>query len=113
MATFKFAKATYQSGKFARPAALKRAAELGATVMIESEIFGDGKSSAFAMRVFDVETGQPILRQQRVLPSPDANFEVAQALVAELEVQLPEKIAANTTKVKPVEAELPTASSGK
>jgi hypothetical protein len=113
MATFKFARATYQPGQMARKTALKRAAELGASVMIESEILGMGKSSALAMRVIDVATGQPILRQQRVLTSPDANFEAAQALVAELEAQLPEKIASNGTKATPVQAELPTASSDK
>lgn len=109
MATFKFARASYQPGTLDRKAAIKRAGELGAQVLIECEILGDKASSALAMRVVDVTTGQPILRQQRVLENADANFEAAQALVAELETTLPEKLATNIKKETPMQTELPTA----
>jgi hypothetical protein len=109
LATFKFARASYQPGNLNRKAALKRASELHAQVLVECEILGDKSSSALAMRVIDVATGQPILRQQRVLANHDANFEAAQALVAELETTLPEKLTVIVQKEKPVQSELPTA----
>jgi hypothetical protein len=109
MATFKFARASYQPGKLDRKKAIARANELNAQVLVESEILGDKKSSALALRVIDVSTGQPILRQQRVLDD-DTDFKAAQALVAELETTLPEKLAAIEPKTKPIQTlELPTA----
>lgn len=112
LATFKFARASYQPGRLDRKAALKRATELGAQVLVESEILGDSKSSALAMRVIDVSTGQPILRSQKVLANKDASFEAAQALVAELETTLPEKLSITQHKSEPVEQGLPTAKNG-
>lgn len=112
LATFKFAKASYQPGKLSRKAAIKRANEIGAAVIIESEVLGMGKSSALAMRVIDVKTGAPILRQQQVLANPDANFEAAQLLLATLQTELPEKLGAMQAKEPEGKAtETPTAKS--
>jgi hypothetical protein len=110
LATFEFARASYQPGASSRKAAIARAAEIGASVIIESEILGMGKSAAFAMRVLDAKTGAPIFREQRVLASPDANFEAAQQLIAELQTKLPEKLAgAGAAKGTPQPDPVPTA----
>jgi hypothetical protein len=92
LATFKFAKASYQAGNLSRQTAMKRASEIGAQVIIESEVLGMGKSTALAMRVVDAKTGNPILREQRVLATPDGSFEAAQQLLVQLETELPEKL---------------------
>jgi hypothetical protein len=92
LATFKFAKASYQPGTMSRQTAMKRAKEIGAQVIIESEVLGMGKSSALAMRVIDAKTGNPILRDQRVLQDPDGGFAAAHELLAALETALPEKL---------------------
>lgn len=111
-ATFKFAKASYQPGRMSRKRALERAAQLGAQVIIESEVLGMEKSYALAMRVIDAKTGAPIMRSQRVLAGPEASFEAAQELVAAIERELPEKLAspaATTAVVKAKPAAPPTA----
>jgi hypothetical protein len=110
LATFKFARASYQAGQMTRQQAMKRAAEIGAQVIIESEVLGVGKSEALAMRVLDAKTGNPILREQRVVSGPDENFETAHALLAALETELPEKLAAIHVEVGPKTAASPTAS---
>lgn len=92
LATFKFAKASYQPGQMSRKRAMARARELGAQVIIESEVLGIGKSAALALRVIDARTGTPILREQRVLEAPEANFEAAHDLLSALEAELPEKL---------------------
>jgi hypothetical protein len=112
LATFKFAKASYQAGQMSRQQAMKRALEIGAQVIIESEVLGVGKSEALAMRVLDAKTGNPILREQRVVSGPDENFETAHALMATLEAELPEKLAAITAQKTPKPAEATTAAKG-
>lgn len=116
LATFAFARASYQPGQLSRKRAMKRAAEVGAQVIIESEVLGMGKSSALAMRVIDAATGQPILRQQKLLEGNEASLETAHALVAALETELPEKLAAQaqgrsdarSAEPKAAHSELPT-----
>jgi hypothetical protein len=92
MATFEFAKASFQPGTLTRPAAIKRAKAIGADVLVESEMLGQGDSAVLAIRVVDVDSGKPILRQQKVLERAGGDFDAAQALLAQLQTDLPEKL---------------------
>lgn len=92
LATFEFARAAFQPGKLSRKTALKRAAEGGYDVVVESEVLGSGASAALTLRIIDVKTGRPIHRQQQVLSRSKGNFDAAQSLVAELRTVLPAKL---------------------
>ncbi|MBK6688488.1 MAG: hypothetical protein IPG45_28710 [Deltaproteobacteria bacterium] len=92
LATFEFAKASYQPGNLTRNAAIKRAKAIGADVVVEAELLGSGDSAALAIRVIDVATGKPILRQQKVLEKANADFDAASALLAQLQTELPEAL---------------------
>lgn len=92
LATFEFARASYQRGKLSRDAAAKRARSIQADVLVESEVLGSGDTAALAIRVVDVATGRPILRQQQLIGRPEAGLDTAQTLLASLATALPEKI---------------------
>ena len=109
LASFEFARASYQRGPLSRQAALRRAREIGANVVVESEVLGQGGSAALALRVLHVETGRPIHRQQRVLAGADGKFGAAEALVATLETALPEKLAGDRSPPPAVHGTIPTA----
>ena len=91
LATFEFARASFQPGRMTRKAALQRAKKGGFDVLVESEVLGTGASAALTLRVIDVATGRPIHRQQQVV-STEGNFSAAEVLVAELRTVLPEKL---------------------
>lgn len=91
LATFEFARASFQPGRMTRKAALQRAKKQGFDVLVESEVLGTGASAALTLRVVDVATGRPIHRQQQVV-SADGSFSAAEVLVAELRTVLPEKL---------------------
>lgn len=93
LASFEFARASYQRGRLSRKAALRRAREIGADLVVESEILGRGSSTALTLRVVYVKTGRPIHRGQQVLTAANGNFVTADTLVAALETALPEKLA--------------------
>lgn len=109
MATFNYARASYQAGKLSREAAIKRAQAIGANVIIESEVLGVGTSAAFALRVLDAQSGRPIMRHQKVIEGGE-DLEAAEAVVATLQTELPEKIAAaQPEKAPPLTTTEPTA----
>ena len=93
LATFDFARASYQRGQLGRKRALRRARRIGADVLVESEVLKMDGSSALVLRVIDVSTGRPITRKQQVLGRDAGGFEAAQALLTELQQSLPEKLA--------------------
>ena len=93
LATYDFARASYQRGRISRKRALKRAKRIGADVVVESELLSLGRSSALVMRVIDVETGRPLLRLQRVVKPAAGRLEAAKDLLAELGQDLPETLA--------------------
>ena len=92
VATFDFARASYQRGRLNRKRALKRARRIGADVIVESEVLNVGRSSALLLRVIDVASGRPIMRQQQVLDSDAGGLEAARTLLANLKQNLPEKL---------------------
>ena len=94
MAKFGYVRTSYQASPLTRAAAVKRAAGIGAQVVVESEILGSGKESAFVIRIIDVKTGQPIVREQAVLASDASRFSTAEALLATIKGRLPEHLAA-------------------
>lgn len=91
LATFEFARASFQPGRMSRQAALQRAKKAGFDVVVESELLGSGDSAALTLRVIDVATGRPIHRQQEVVAAK-GSFGAAEVLVAELRTVLPEKL---------------------
>ena len=100
MATFEFARASYQRGRMSRKVAIKRAKRVGADVVVESEVLRIGKSAALVMRVIDVKSGRPILRHQQVLERESAGLQAARALLAELRQNLPNKVAQRPAPVR-------------
>lgn len=112
-ATFDFARASYQPGVLSRKQALARASELGADVLVESEILGSGASSALAIRIVDARTGKPIFREQSVLPSGNSDFGVVETMLATIEVELPERLGADAAgSTRPAEVTAPTVAAG-
>ncbi len=103
IATFDFARASYQRGRLSRRTALKRAKSIGADVLVESEVLGRKGAEALAIRIIDVNTGRPILRQQTVLKGHNSKFGAAEELISTLKGELPEKLSqamANRTKTE-------------
>jgi hypothetical protein len=92
LATFAYAKASYQRGALARPAAVAQAKKIGASVIIESELLGQQGDSALVIRVIDVTSGEPILRVQKIVEEPKDSLATAEKLIAEVGNQLPEKL---------------------
>jgi hypothetical protein len=96
LATFEFARASFQPGRLSRQAALQRAKKQGFDVLVESELLGSGASAALTLRVIEVSTGRPIHRQQQVVAA-GGSFGAAEVLVAELRTVLPEKLGPAST----------------
>jgi hypothetical protein len=108
LATFAYARASYQRGELSRKAALIQAKKIDAGVIIESELLGQQGDSALVIRVIDVATGEPILRVQKIVEQPSDSLATAEKLIADLGHMLPEKIAGkNATVVRTVSS--PTA----
>ncbi len=101
LATYDFARATYQRGRLSRKRALRRAKRVGANVVVESEVLTVGRSSAMVMRIVDVASGRPIFRTQRVLSGLSPGLEVAQALLSDLERDLPSRLLAGQRPSSP------------
>jgi hypothetical protein len=93
IATFEYAKASYQPGKLTREQALKRAKELNADVLVESELLGSAGSSALAIRIIDARTKKPILREQRLLEK-DGGLATAEGMLLTIKTELPERLSA-------------------
>ena len=92
LATFDFAKASYQRGRISRKSAVAQAKKIGAGVVVESEILGQKGGSALVIRVIDVESGTPILRVEQIIEATKS-LAAADQLVASIGKTLPEKIA--------------------
>jgi hypothetical protein len=92
IATFDYAKASYQPGRLSREGALKRARELSADVLIESELLGSPGQLALLIRVVDVRSGKPILREQKLLEKPDGGLAAAEGMLASIQGALPERL---------------------
>lgn len=104
IATFEFARASYQPGKITRARALKRAKEINADVIIESEVLGSGSGAALSIRVVDTKTGEPILREQRLLEAKE-NLEVAGQVLVSMKTALPAKLGARDAAASPLPTE--------
>jgi hypothetical protein len=108
LAKLEFARASYMGKRVSRKAAVKQAKKIGAGVVVEADLLGNGESAAMSIRVIDVETGRPILRHQRVIEQKAGDFGTAKQIIVALERELPEKLAALTparpTGGKPTEA---------
>lgn len=89
MATYDFARASYQAGKLTRAQAMERAKSIGADVIVESEIVGARSSAALSIRVIDVKTGRPIYREQQMLGRREDALQVADAMIATIGKTLP------------------------
>jgi hypothetical protein len=94
IATFEYARASYQPGALSREQGLKRARELKVDVLVESEVLG-APSSALAIRVIDVKTGRPILREQKLLEKSDSQMAAAEGMLSAIRTSLPQHIASN------------------
>jgi hypothetical protein len=94
LATFEFARASYQRGALSREAAVRQARRAGADVLVEPELIAAGDGAALALRVIDVATGRPILRGQERLAAPGAELGAADALLAALHADLPARVLA-------------------
>jgi hypothetical protein len=108
-ATFEFARATFQAGRLDRKQALARAAEIGAGVIVESEVLGGARGSALAIRVLDAKTGRPIYREQAVIAQDGNDFAAVEGMLAQLKTQLPERLGApsDAPQKTPAESEAP------
>jgi hypothetical protein len=104
IATFEFAKASYQPGQVTRERALRRAKEINADVIIESEVLGSGTGAALSIRVVDTKTGEPILREQRLLEQKE-NLEVAGQVLVSMKSALPARLGARDASAEPVPTE--------
>ena len=102
MATFDFARASYQPGKLSRKRALARAAELEADVLVESEVLGTGKSAALAIRGVDVSTGRRVYRQKMIIDDAGEELKVADAMLAVMGSDLPTHLLPATATPRPV-----------
>lgn len=91
IATFEFARASYQPGKITRARAIRRAKEISADVIIESEVLGSGDGTALSVRVVDAKTGEPILREQRFFEKKES-LEVAGLVLVSMKNSLPTKL---------------------
>ncbi|MEO1232910.1 MAG: hypothetical protein AAFZ18_28855 [Myxococcota bacterium] len=88
LAEHDFARASYQPGRISRPRARRRAQELGADVVVESELIRVAGDRALSLRVIDVATGKPIYRSQRRIDSGGA-LQAAEQLMAAVTAELP------------------------
>lgn len=93
IATFEFARASYQPGKLTRERAIRRAKEINADVIVESEVLGSGSGAALSVRVVDAKTGAPILREQRLFEKSE-RLEVAGQVLLSMKHALPSKLGA-------------------
>ena len=100
-ATFDFARASYQPGRVSRRRARRRARELGAQVIVESEIITAGANSALTIRVVDATTGRPIYRKQTLLKAEGEELETADTMLASLNDDLPEQLRQRAIGVPP------------
>lgn len=108
-ATFDFARASYQPGRLTRKQALDRASKLQADVLVESEILGSGSAAALAIRIVDARTGKPIFREQTVLPSESEQFAAVETMLAQIKLELPERLSPSPGVSKPGEVATPVA----
>ena len=93
IATFAFARASYQRGRIDRKRALQRARRIGADVVVESEVLSIGQDRALVMRVIDVESGRPVLRNQHLLEKDGrSGLKAAKVLLAGLAERLPQSL---------------------
>jgi hypothetical protein len=94
IATFRFARASYQPGRLDRRRALERARRVEAELVVESELLGSGPSRALAMRVLSTATGAVLYRSQALLGPKLDELRAADGLLEAMAVELPEQLAA-------------------
>ncbi|MFO0727857.1 MAG: hypothetical protein U1E65_29025 [Myxococcota bacterium] len=94
VAKFGYARASYQPTRLNRKQAQKRAQELGADVIVESEILGSGASQALVIRVVDARSGRPLLREQSILGGGAERFGVAEKLLSGIKLSLADRLKA-------------------
>jgi hypothetical protein len=94
VAKFGYARASYQPTRLNRKQAQKRAQELGADVIVESEILGSGASQALVIRVVDAKSGRPLLREQSILGAGGERFTVAEKLLSGIKLSLADRLKA-------------------
>lgn len=92
IATFSFARASYQPGRLTRAEAQKRATAMGADVVVESELMGRGRDVALAIRIIDAKTGRPVHRMQALLGKQDA-LQAAETILTSINAKLPDALA--------------------
>jgi hypothetical protein len=90
---FGFLSVQYQPSKLSRAQALGRAKKLRAQLLVESEILESDGALALAIRVVDVATGKPVLREQMPLAKGHSRFAAAEALLSAVQSKLPVELA--------------------